>query len=109
VWPSPIAVRLPVADYLGELVANAGVDQCVAEPSAGAGAEVRLAGSATSLDDARVSYEWREFPGDCLVSREGEPALRLSAGVHAFTLTVRDAQGHIASDDVLVSVAAAEQ
>lgn len=108
VWPSPIAVRLPVADYLGELVADAGSDQCLREPSAETAAEVTLRGSASSLEGDRLSYEWRDFSDNCLVSKEAEPVLRLAAGVHAFTLTVRDAQGRAASDDVLVSVAAAE-
>jgi hypothetical protein len=40
VWPTPIRVALPVADFLGDLVADAGADQCIKATDAG-GTHVR--------------------------------------------------------------------
>lgn len=105
VWPSPIAVRLPVTDYLGDLVVNAGPDVCVRESSPGAGAMVTLSGSATGPDGSKLTYQWQDFARECLVAEQAEAELRLGVGLHSFTLSVRDEQGHIASDDVIVSVA----
>jgi hypothetical protein len=37
VWASPVHVALPVADFLGDLVADAGADQCITPTQAASG------------------------------------------------------------------------
>lgn len=107
VWPSPIAVRLPLAPYLGSVVASAGPDICVTEGRAAEGADVTLQGTApVNLDGGALHFSWRGFAENCTVGEGAALSMHLSAGVHAFTLVVSNDHGASASDDVIVSVAA---
>lgn len=59
VWPSPIAVKLPLADYAARLIAHAGDDQCLREDGRDRGAKLRLnAGKSRSQDDQALRYAW---------------------------------------------------
>jgi hypothetical protein len=104
VWRSPIAVALPVADYLGELVADAGEDIC----ANGAG-EQRIdlnASGSRSLRGDLTRARWSAQLGDRCVSAEGvEASLELPAGLHVITLEIWDERGHRDTDTVLALIA----
>lgn len=108
VWPSPLAVPLPVLDYLPTLIADAGADLCLREEAAGQGASVALSGS-RSLDRGGpiAEHRWRWSDGGPREASGPSPQIRLPVGVHRVDLTVRGADGRERSDSVLVEVAAA--
>jgi hypothetical protein len=105
VWQNPIRVKLPVADYLGDIIADAGTDQCV---SAGAapGADVTLDASATaSLAGAIATYRWHLPAGSACEYVEGKTiTAHLSKGIHSIGLDAADAAGNVATDSVIVAV-----
>lgn len=97
-------LALPVADYLGDLVADAGEDQCV---SADAGkASVTLDGSvSSSLVGAITSYRWRvESEGSCQALDGAQVTVTLPKGVHPVELEVTDERGNVSVDTVIVSI-----
>jgi hypothetical protein len=101
VWPSPIAVALPVADFLGDLVADAGDDECLA-----AGAAVVLDGTRSrDLAGPITTWTWRLLGETCPLATTARATVTAGPGVHTFVLTVTDAAGHVATDDVIVRVA----
>ena len=105
VWPSPIAVKLPVADYLGDTLANAGADQCLTERSAGSGADIELDASGSSnIDNASLSFSWRQFGQDCVIGTAATLHTHLAAGVYAFQVQVTASEGHAVADDVIVKI-----
>jgi hypothetical protein len=104
VWENPIAVPLPVGDYLGDLVADAGPDQCV---TAGAdGAEVTLdATGSVSVAGTIARILWRLPPGmECDYIDGPSVTITLPLGLHSIELVVSDDAGNTSTDAVLVSV-----
>jgi hypothetical protein len=99
VWPTPVRVALPVADFLGSLVADAGPDQCVQ------GGTVMLDGSATTDATASsVTYTWVSAVTGCTLATGERATVVLPAGVNVVRLEARDAQGNTSSDDVVIQV-----
>jgi len=107
VWPSPLRVKLPVADFLGDLVAVAGADQGLVEAAAGSGADASLDASASrNLAGPIATYTWRGR-GKASVLASGRTAtLHLAAGLHDLELVVADAGGNTAVDGVIIEVKA---
>jgi hypothetical protein len=104
VWPSPIRVALPVADFLGDLVANAGPDQCVAA-SSGANGSVTLDGSGSrDLAGPITGYLWKVATTGCPLATGPNPNVVLPPGVNDLILEVSDALGNVSTDHVVVSV-----
>jgi hypothetical protein len=105
VWPSPIRVALPVTDFLGDLVADAGPDQCLTAASAG-GASVTLDGSASRDRLGPITrYSWQV--AGCEVATGATATLVLPAGVFDVLLETRDAAGRVATDHVIIGVSPA--
>jgi hypothetical protein len=104
VWPTPVRVALPVADFLGDLVADAGPDQCVTAASGGS-AQVSLDASATrDLAGPATSYTWTLNGASCPFATGSKAEVTLPPGVSDVRLRVTDAAGNTSSDDVLVNV-----
>ena len=103
VWATPIRVALPVADFLGDLVADAGPDQCVHAP--GASADVHLDASKTRAPagDA-VQYTWFVPGAACPIATGPTADVVLPAGISEVRLQASDARGNTSSADVVVSV-----
>jgi K319L-like, PKD domain len=101
VWQNPVRIKLPVADYLGDVAADAGADQCVS-----AGADVTLDGSASSsLAGAIVRYRWHLPAGGACEYVDGKTiTVPLSKGVHSIGLETTDAAGNAGDDAVTVLV-----
>ena len=79
--------------------AYAGSDQVVV-----VGDQAWLNGAASfDPDGGPLFYEWHDATG-AVISRESSLALTLPAGVHPFTLVVRDGLGGRSQDDVVVTV-----
>jgi hypothetical protein len=108
VWPNPIGVALPVADYLGELRASAGEDRCLTETQAGAGAQVALdAGGSHGGAAAITEYVWHLPAGaPCPLALGATATVHLPAGTHLIRLQVTDGAGHEDSDELVVQIAA---
>ncbi len=103
VWASPIRVKLPVASYLGDLVVDAGNDQCVAAAGA-ADVEVTLDASGSSVSGGTVQQvRWHvPGPGGCV---DGITArVRLAPGAHEITVEVIDSNGNRGTDTVSIVV-----
>lgn len=96
VWRNPIAVALPVADYLPELRASAGEDQCL--PAGGVLALPEL-GDAPAAGSAR----W-ELDG---VPVEG-PQASPSTGLHMLARVLVRADGLVVRDEAIVRVGEAD-
>ena len=104
VWPSPIRVSLPVADFLGDLVADAGADQCVAA-SANGGATVALDASASRDDAGSIThYTWTLLSTGCVIANGINATAILPAGLDAVRLDVTDDAGNTSSDTLVVQV-----
>lgn len=102
VWENPVQVALPVADYLGDLIAEAGPDQCVSGAGAGT-ASVRLSASGTRAGAHHVvAYRWTI--GDTVLCG-AEVELALPLGTHAVELQVETSTGLRSRDRLLVTVA----
>jgi hypothetical protein len=101
VWENPIRVKLPVADYLGDLVADAGADQCVP-----ANAEVTLDSSRTSVLGGTVRAVRWHVPGlgGCDWIDGPTARVRLTPGVHEVTVEVIDSNGNRGTDTVTIVV-----
>jgi hypothetical protein len=105
VWPNPIRVSFPSARFRAGVVANAGPDQCLKESPSGAGADVTLDASGSSVPiGALVTYSWTRWGDSCAFSSDRTTSVHLAAGISAFTLTVTDDAGASNSDDVIISV-----
>jgi len=107
VWPSPLRVPLPVADYLGDLVAVAGPDLCTAVPAGRASARVELdASHSLALRAAIDRALWTATTALGCTQVEAERAsFELPAGTHLVRLDVWDEAGNHDSDTLLVDVA----
>jgi hypothetical protein len=106
VWENPIHVKFPVSDFLGDLVADAGEDQCVTEATPDEGAEITLdASGSRNLAGPIAEYTWRVPAGASCQSLIGRRVMvRLRAGLHAVELTVSDAVGNVSRDTVMILV-----
>jgi hypothetical protein len=104
VWPTPIRVSIPVADFLGDLVADGGPDQCV-QASGNAGAQVTLDASATrDLSGPATQYTWWLPTASCPIATGSKVDVVLPSGVDDVRLEVTDAQGNTSSDEIVVGV-----
>jgi hypothetical protein len=114
VWENPLRVKLPVADFLGNVVANAGADQCLTESTQGGGARVTLNASASrNLTGQSTTFTWLLPSGATSESGTSCPSVsgqvlnvRLPAGLHTVTLQARDGSGNTSSDTLVVQVKA---
>jgi hypothetical protein len=105
VWQNPIRVKMPVSDYLGDILVDAGADQCVSA-GGGAGSDVTLDGSATSsLAGTVVRYRWHLPPASGCEYVEGKTiTAHLAKGIHSIGLEAIDAAGNVGTDSVTVLV-----
>jgi hypothetical protein len=105
VWRNPIRVKLPVADYLGDLVVDAGADQCVAAAGA-ADAEVTLDASRSSvLGGTLQQVRWHVAGLGACESVDGPTArVRLKPGIHEVTVEAIDSNGNHGTDWVTIVV-----
>ena len=86
-------------------VADAGVDQVVADDGSGA-VDVTLDGSgSTDADGTITNYAWTE--NDVLIAAGEMPRTAFTVGVHTVTLTVTDDDGATDMDEVMITVEAA--
>jgi hypothetical protein len=100
VWTSPLAVALPVADFLGDLVADAGPDQCATTE------HVTLDASASrDLAGPITTYSWIDEATGCVIATGATAAVSLAPGPHAIQLRATDALGTVSTDEVSVTVA----
>lgn len=104
VWPSPIRVALPVADFLGNLVADAGADQCVGAGPDGTAAVTLDASATSNLGGAAAQYSWSLASGGCPIAAGEKATVVLPAGVSDVVLVVTDSQGKTSKDEVIVRV-----
>jgi hypothetical protein len=106
VWPSPLRVRLPVADYLGELVAVAGPDRCAALAAGEQSARIELdAGDSRSLRAKVTRWLWTAGTAlGCTQSEAAQASFELPAGTHPIRLDVWDEAGNHDSDTLIVDV-----
>jgi hypothetical protein len=106
VWRNPIRVALPVGSYLGDLVVDAGADQCVSAGGQGT-VEVALDASATSVLGGTVKSARWSVPGaaGCAAVDGTTARVRLTPGVHEVTLEVVDSNGNQGTDAVTIVVA----
>lgn len=89
-------------------VARAGADQILTDVNGDGVEQVSLDGSASSdADGTIVSYEWRE--GSAVLGVTASTSVFLSVGQHTLTLHVTDDHGAVATDDVIVTVNAANR
>jgi hypothetical protein len=105
VWRNPIRVKLPVARYLGDLVVDAGDDQCVARAD-DSGADVTLDASRTSVVGGTLQrVRWR-VPRDVgCDSIDGATAhVHLAPGLHEITVEALDSNGNHGTDAVTIRV-----
>jgi len=104
VWQNPIRVSLPVADYLGDLLAHAGDDQCLT--ASNGSVQVSLDASASeSLNSSIVSYVWHLPAGSACEAMSGKQvSVSLPPGTYSIELEVTDAAGNISRDTLTVAV-----
>ncbi|HWZ91161.1 MAG TPA: hypothetical protein VNW92_20005, partial [Polyangiaceae bacterium] len=101
---NPIALKFPVADYLGDLIARAGADQCL---SANAGGTPVLLDASASLSSGGkiVHYFWHLPPGAACESVEGQRVtVTLPPGLFSIELEIQDDAGNVSRDTLLVSI-----
>ncbi len=104
VWPSPVEVALPIADFLGDLVADARPDQCVKAGATGT-ARVALDGSASrDLAGPITRYEWKYGATGCVFATGVTAGVDLPPGVNDVLLETTDAAGNVSDDEVVIAV-----
>ena len=105
VWPNPIVIDLPVTDYLADLIADAGPDQCLEEEVPGGGAPVTLDASASSHATGEiVDYRWYDRGSRRLLATGEVVTVTLAPGLHSIALAVADADGERGRDSVAIQV-----
>jgi hypothetical protein len=103
VFPNPVPVKLPVADYLPELIADAGPDQCLA--AAGATTNVKLDASASLLPGSVKRYLWHvPGAGNCEYVEGPSVSVNLAPGIYRVELELTDESGQISRDALTVSI-----
>jgi len=105
VWQNPVSIELPVADYLGDLVANAGEDRCLSATRAG-GADVTLDASASSSIAGAISKVLWHVPGarGCAYLVGTKVTVHLEPGTYDISVEVTDTAGNVAHDALIVRV-----
>lgn len=105
VWRNPLAVTLPATDYLADLIADAGPDQCLQELVRREGLDVRLDGARSShAAGGIVSYAWSWSGGQ---ASGVSPTIHLPAGNTVVQLTATDAAGATSTDHAVIAIKAA--
>lgn len=106
VFENPIQVLLPVTDFLGDLIADAGDDQCI--PLVGtdtATVTLSATNSTAPSDDPIGQFRWRLYPNDECQLLEGESVeIALPSGSHAIELEIITQSGLVSHDAVLITV-----
>jgi len=92
VWRNPVGVALPIADYLPELRADAGEDQCL--PAGGV-----LALPEPGDAPAGGSGHW-ELDGEIVAGTEASP----TAGLHVLARVLTRGDGLVVRDEAIVRV-----
>jgi hypothetical protein len=104
VWRAPMQAKLPVADFLGEVVAVAGEDQCLIASSSRSKV-VTLDAGATQSTAGITRYRWTVSTALGCTYADGESVeLELPAGVHTVTLEATDVEDRTDTDTVIVAV-----
>lgn len=108
VYENPIQVALPVRDFLGPLIADAGDDRCLMLSDQKT-VKVALDATKSSARTGNItSYTWT-VDGDgasCKKFTGARVTLELGAGTHVVQLEVRTEDKSVARDSVLISVSA---
>jgi hypothetical protein len=104
VWRNPVSVKVPVASYLGDLVVDAGADQCVA--GGAGGADVTLDASRTSsVGGTLKQVRWRiPTAGGCDAIDGTTAHVHLAPGLYEITVEVIDTNGNHGTDTVTILV-----
>jgi hypothetical protein len=107
VWKTSSQAKVPVADFLGDVIAHAGDDRCISKGSAPS-TPINLDASASK--GSGLSYKWvvrgKKINGTTInQSVSGKTGVfNLSNGFYTIELTVTDAKGVKAVDHSLVQV-----
>lgn len=109
VWSNPVKAALPVGNFRGNLVVNAGADQCVVKGTAATAAVTVNAASVRKGSGGALSYRWRVPASQvtaeqCLLVSGATATLHLAAGTHKIVLEGSDAAGNISKDTMVVRV-----
>ncbi len=96
VWRNPIAVALPIADYLPELRADAGPDQCVAQ------GELLELPARTDVPESGSAH-WE------LDGVELEDASEAEPGLHVLARVLQRADGFTVRDEAIVRIGPAPE
>jgi outer membrane autotransporter protein len=100
-----IRITAPATNQLP--VANAGADRIVADTDLQAGESVTLDGSGSRDPDGTIAaYQWL-VGASTVVATGVSPTVRLPDGPHTLTLRVTDDAGGIATDTLVITIAAA--
>jgi hypothetical protein len=105
VWESPVRVALPVSDYLGDLVAEAGPDQCL-QATDDAPVAVTLDGSGSEVIGGTITrYLWRVADAEPCEYIEGPSVtFELAPGLHTVELEITDDAGNVSRDSLTIEV-----
>ncbi|MFT3926555.1 MAG: hypothetical protein QM778_28680 [Myxococcales bacterium] len=105
VWENPIQVKLPVADYLGDLVVDAGPDQCLTLGAQSTKSVTLDTGKSSALGSAVKSVRW-QVPGRaaCEYVDGQSVSLDLPEGTHEIVVEVLTEAGVYGRDTVTVVV-----
>jgi hypothetical protein len=103
VWASPIRVKLPIADYLAPLIADAGNDKCLNASNTTGTSTFNLSGGGSQDRAGTItSYQWTWANGG---SASGvNPSVTLPPGIYDVTLTVTSSTGATSTDNLIVSI-----
>ncbi|MES2741870.1 MAG: hypothetical protein V4754_13090 [Pseudomonadota bacterium] len=107
VWSNPVQVKLPVGEYHGNLVVNAGADQCLAKGASATTAVTLSASAARKAARGAVSYHWHVPAGQvdaaqCASLAGAQVVMKLAAGSHSIVVEATDDAGNTSSDTVVV-------
>jgi len=101
-------VTITVQPPAARLTANAGIDRTIADTDRQPGETVTLDGTLSSATNSTIlSYEWSE--DDTGLGEGATLQVALADGPHTITLTVYDNRDGIATDQVTITVGAAQQ
>jgi hypothetical protein len=105
VYENPIHAPLPVGDYLGDFIADAGEDQCL---SLGGRETISVEVDATSTQATKlpiVSTTWRVTVGEQCTARQGESAsFSLPVGTHTIEVLIENEAGELSLATVMVTI-----
>lgn len=106
VWRNPIQAPLPVGDYLGELLADAGPDRCLQVPDPSEQVAVTLdARRSHGLNTSPSRFRWFVTQnGRCVQVGGAQTTLELPVGLHPIHLEVSTDHGLTDRDALWVEV-----